>query len=68
MTITNEENIINESTGGCFSGIARKLVLIMGECAHVAKDGLNDYHKYKYAWKRTRTDTRSYGARTLNRV
>lgn len=49
MTITNEENIINESTGGCFSGIARKLVLIMGECAHVAKDGFNDYHKYKYA-------------------
>ncbi len=49
MTITNEENITNESTGGCFSGIARKLVLIMGECSHVAKDGFNDYHKYKYA-------------------
>ena len=49
MTITNEENIMNESTGGCYSGIAKKLVLIMGECAHVAKDGFNDYHKYKYA-------------------
>ena len=49
MTITNEENIINENSNGCFSGIARKLVLIMGECSHVAKDGFNDYHKYKYA-------------------
>ena len=49
MTITNEENIINERNNGCFSGIARKLVLIMGECSHVAKDGFNDYHKYKYA-------------------
>ena len=49
MTITNEENIINESSSGCFSGIARKLVLIMSECSHVAKDGFNDYHKYKYA-------------------
>ena len=49
MTITNEENVINENSNGCFSGIARKLVLIMGECSHVAKDGFNDYHKYKYA-------------------
>lgn len=32
-----------------YTGIARKLVLIMGECSHVAKDGFNDYHKYKYA-------------------
>ena len=49
MTITNEENVINENSNGCFSGIARKLVLIMSECSHVAKDGFNDYHKYKYA-------------------
>ena len=49
MNITNEENIINDNSNGCFSGIARKLVLIMGECSHVAKDGFNDYHKYKYA-------------------
>ena len=49
MTITNEENIINENSNGCFSGIAKKLVLIMSECSHVAKDGFNDYHKYKYA-------------------
>lgn len=32
-----------------YSGIAKKLVLIMSECSHVAKDGFNDYHKYKYA-------------------
>ncbi len=49
MTITNEENIITENSNGCFSGIARKLVLIMGECSHVAKDKFNDFHKYKYA-------------------
>ena len=49
MNIINEENITNESSNGCFSGIAKKLVLIMGECSHVAKDGFNDYHKYKYA-------------------
>ena len=49
MTIINEENVTNESSNGCFSGIAKKLVLIMGECSHVAKDGFNDYHKYKYA-------------------
>lgn len=49
MTITNEENIINENSNGCFSGIAKKLVLIMGECSHVAKDKFNDFHKYKYA-------------------
>lgn len=49
MNIINEETITNESSNGCFSGIAKKLVLIMGECSHVAKDGFNDYHKYKYA-------------------
>ena len=32
-----------------YSGIAGKLVLIMSECSHVAKDGFNDFHKYKYA-------------------
>ena len=49
MTITNEENMQNESNFTGYNGIAKKLVLIMGECAHVAKDGFNDYHKYKYA-------------------
>ena len=49
MTIINEENVTNEGNSGCFSGIAKKLVLIMSECSHVAKDGFNDYHKYKYA-------------------
>lgn len=49
MNNINEENITNERSNGCYSGIARKLVLIMGECSHVAKDGFNDYHKYKYA-------------------
>lgn len=40
----------NNKTGlSDYSGIARKLVLIMGECAHVAKDGFNDFHKYSYA-------------------
>lgn len=29
--------------------IARKLVAVMRECSHVAKNGINDYHKYKYA-------------------
>ena len=32
-----------------YGGIAKKLVLIMGECSHVAKDGFNDFHKYSYA-------------------
>lgn len=45
----NEENVQNGSNFTGYSGIAKKLVLIMGECAHVAKDGFNDYHKYKYA-------------------
>ena len=49
----NEDNfndvIDNITTGnGAYSGIARKLVLIMGECSHIVKDGFNDYHKYKY--------------------
>lgn len=43
----NEEN--NRTGLSDYSGIARKLVLIMGECAHVAKDGFNDFHKYSYA-------------------
>lgn len=37
----------NKVTG--YGGIAKKLVLIMGECSHVAKDGFNDFHKYSYA-------------------
>ena len=49
MNIVNEENVQNEINFTGYSGIAKKLVLIMGECAHVAKDGFNDYHKYKYA-------------------
>lgn len=28
--------------------IAGKLVKIMGECAHVIKNGTNEYHKYRY--------------------
>lgn len=49
MNIINEENTKYESNFTGYSGIAKKLVLIMGECSHVAKDGFNDYHKYKYA-------------------
>ena len=49
MKTENDEKYGNESTFTGYSGIARKLVLIMGECSHVAKDGFNDYHKYKYA-------------------
>ncbi len=49
----NEDNfndVIDNITAGngAYSGIARKLVLIMGECSHIVKDGFNDYHKYKY--------------------
>ena len=29
--------------------IAKKLVNIMIECGHIAKNGLNSYHQYKYA-------------------
>lgn len=29
--------------------IAKKLVMVMNECSHIAKNGMNDYHKYKYA-------------------
>ncbi len=43
----NEEN--NKTTFSGYGGIAKKLVLIMDECSHVAKDGFNDYHKYSYA-------------------
>lgn len=49
MNNINEENTKYESNFTGYSGIAKKLVLIMGECSHVAKDGFNDYHKYKYA-------------------
>lgn len=28
--------------------IAKKFVEVMKECSHVAKNGINDYHKYKY--------------------
>ncbi len=49
MNIINKENEQNRSNFTGYNGIAKKLVLIMGECAHVAKDGFNDYHKYKYA-------------------
>lgn len=46
----NFNNVIDNITtsNGAYSGIARKLVLIMGECSHIAKDGFNDYHRYKY--------------------
>ena len=49
MKTENDEKYGNENTFTGYSGIARKMVLIMGECSHVAKDGFNDYHKYKYA-------------------
>lgn len=29
--------------------IAKKLVNVMVECSHIAKNGLNSYHQYKYA-------------------
>lgn len=29
--------------------IAKKLVNVMTECSHIAKNGLNNYHQYKYA-------------------
>ena len=28
--------------------IAKKFVEVMRDCSHVAKNGTNDYHKYKY--------------------
>lgn len=31
------------------TNIAKKLVAVMAECAYVAKNGLNSFHKYKYA-------------------
>lgn len=44
---TVNEPVTTSFTG--YSGIASKLVLIMADCSHVAKDGFNDFHKYKYA-------------------
>ena len=29
--------------------IAKKLVSVMTDCAHIVKNGINDFHKYKYA-------------------
>ena len=29
--------------------IAKKLVNVMNECSHIAKNGVNSYHQYKYA-------------------
>jgi len=29
--------------------IAKKFVEVMRDCSHVAKNGTNDFHKYKYA-------------------
>ena len=29
--------------------VANKFVEVMRECSHVAKNGTNDFHKYKYA-------------------
>lgn len=34
---------INERTN-----IAKKLVLVMEECSHILKQGINEYHKYTY--------------------
>lgn len=49
--MNSKETYQNENNGTNFGyvGIAQKLVLIMGECSHVAKDGFNDFHKYSYA-------------------
>lgn len=49
--MNSKETYQNENNGTKFGyvGIAQKLVLIMGECSHVAKDGFNDFHKYSYA-------------------
>lgn len=30
------------------TNIAKKLLAVMAECAYVAKNGLNSFHKYKY--------------------
>ena len=29
--------------------IAKKIVTVMTDCAHIIKNGVNDFHKYKYA-------------------
>ena len=29
--------------------IAKKFIEVMRECSHIAKNGTNDFHKYKYA-------------------
>ena len=47
MNANYEEKIKPNFSG--YGGIAQKLVLIMAECAHVTKDGFNDFHKYSYA-------------------
>ena len=28
--------------------ITKKLVNVMNECSHIAKNGVNSYHQYKY--------------------
>lgn len=30
------------------SNIAKKIITVMAECSHVGKNGVNDYHGYKY--------------------
>ncbi len=47
---TNYNGENNKTVFSGYGGIAKKMVLIMGECAHVAKDGFNDFHKYSYAY------------------
>ena len=32
-----------------FGNIAKKLLAVMADCAYVAKNGINSFHKYKYA-------------------
>lgn len=32
-----------------FKSIAQKLVKVMTDCSHISKNGLNDFHNYKYA-------------------
>lgn len=38
-----------ESGIGAVTNIAAKLLAVMNECSHIAKNGTNDFHQYKYA-------------------
>ena len=38
-----------ESGIGAVTNIAAKMLAVMNECSHIAKNGKNDFHQYKYA-------------------